>query len=61
MPVSLLDSELNIPGLYLFHDFVTAKEEEVFSSCMSLLNSLYIHMEFHKFCDVFATVLFPSS
>ncbi|KAM5573817.1 alkylated DNA repair protein ALKBH8 [Rosa sericea] len=26
--VSLLDSELNIPGLYLFHDFVTAKEEE---------------------------------
>lgn len=63
MPVSLLDSELNIPGLYLFHDFVTAKEEEVFSSCnpMSLLNSLYIHMEFHKFCDVFATVLCPSS
>lgn len=49
MPVSLLDSELNIPGLYLFHDFVTAKEEEVFSSCnpMSLLNSSYIRMEFH--------------
>ncbi|KAK9928326.1 hypothetical protein M0R45_025469 [Rubus argutus] len=28
VPVSLLDSELNIPGLYLFHDFVTANEEE---------------------------------
>ncbi|XP_004300541.1 PREDICTED: alkylated DNA repair protein alkB homolog 8-like [Fragaria vesca subsp. vesca] len=26
--VSLLHSELKIPGLYLFHDFVTAKEEE---------------------------------
>ncbi|XP_050153082.1 alkylated DNA repair protein ALKBH8 homolog isoform X1 [Malus sylvestris] len=28
VPVSLLASDLNIPGLYLFHDFVTAKEEE---------------------------------
>ncbi|CAL9028557.1 unnamed protein product [Prunus brigantina] len=28
--VSLLASELNIPGLYLMHDFVTAKEEEEF-------------------------------
>lgn len=30
VPVSLLASELNIPGLYLMHDFVTAKEEEEF-------------------------------
>ncbi|XP_057466664.1 alkylated DNA repair protein ALKBH8 homolog [Actinidia eriantha] len=28
IPVSLVASELNIPGLYLWHDFVTAKEEE---------------------------------
>ncbi|XP_057963933.1 alkylated DNA repair protein ALKBH8 homolog isoform X2 [Malania oleifera] len=27
VPVSLLASELNIPGLYLLHDFVTAEEE----------------------------------
>lgn len=27
--VSLSASELDIPGLYLLHDFVTAKEEEV--------------------------------
>uniref|UniRef100_A0A5B7AMY2 RRM domain-containing protein n=1 Tax=Davidia involucrata TaxID=16924 RepID=A0A5B7AMY2_DAVIN len=28
VPVSLVASELNIPGIYLLHDFVTAKEEE---------------------------------
>ncbi|XP_059641446.1 alkylated DNA repair protein ALKBH8 homolog isoform X2 [Cornus florida] len=28
VPVSLVASELNIPGVYLLHDFVTAKEEE---------------------------------
>lgn len=28
VPVSLIASDLNIPGLYLFHDFVSAKEEE---------------------------------
>ncbi|KAJ9707667.1 hypothetical protein PVL29_002624 [Vitis rotundifolia] len=28
VPVSLVDSELNIPGIYLLHDFVSAKEEE---------------------------------
>ncbi|KAA8521052.1 hypothetical protein F0562_011795 [Nyssa sinensis] len=28
VPVSLEASELNIPGVYLLHDFVTAKEEE---------------------------------
>lgn len=39
--VSLLDSELNIPGLYLFHDFVTAEEEEVFVSCICFIK-LYI-------------------
>ncbi|KAJ4950745.1 hypothetical protein NE237_027577 [Protea cynaroides] len=26
--VCLLDSELGIPGIYLFHDFITTKEEE---------------------------------
>lgn len=29
VPVSLTASELNIPGLYLLHDFVSCKEEEV--------------------------------
>ncbi|XVE57264.1 hypothetical protein DITRI_Ditri04bG0077700 [Diplodiscus trichospermus] len=28
VPVSLIASDLNIPGLYLFHDFISAKEEE---------------------------------
>ena len=28
-PVSLMASELNIPGLYLFHDFVTLQQEQV--------------------------------
>ncbi|XAR70765.1 tRNA (carboxymethyluridine(34)-5-O)-methyltransferase [Bertholletia excelsa] len=28
IPVSLVASELDIPGLYLWHDFVTASEEE---------------------------------
>ncbi|KAL5550640.1 hypothetical protein UlMin_000816 [Ulmus minor] len=28
IPVSLMASELNIPGLYLLHDFVSVKEEE---------------------------------
>lgn len=27
-PVSLMASELNIPGLYLFHDFVTLQQEQ---------------------------------
>ena len=29
LPVSLMTSELNIPGLYLFHDFVTLQQEPV--------------------------------
>lgn len=29
VPVSLVASDLNLPGLYLLHDFVNAKEEEV--------------------------------
>ncbi|KAL6973681.1 Extra-large guanine nucleotide-binding protein 3 [Sarracenia purpurea var. burkii] len=29
IPASLVASELNIPGLYLWHDFITATEEEV--------------------------------
>lgn len=28
-PVALVASEVNIPGLYLWHDFITATEEEV--------------------------------
>lgn len=38
VPVSLLASDLNIPGLYLFHDFVTATEEEVFIPCPRTLS-----------------------
>jgi len=29
IPVSLLDSEVNIPGLYLVHDFLSPQEEKV--------------------------------
>jgi alkylated DNA repair protein alkB family protein 8 len=29
VPVSLIDSELNIPGLFLLPDFVTVAEEQV--------------------------------
>jgi alkylated DNA repair protein alkB family protein 8 len=28
--VSMTTSDLNIPGIYLVHDFVSAKEEEVY-------------------------------
>ncbi|OMO93721.1 Oxoglutarate/iron-dependent dioxygenase [Corchorus olitorius] len=28
VPVALMASDLNIPGLYLFHDFITAEEEK---------------------------------
>jgi hypothetical protein len=28
--VSMTASELNIPGIYLVHDFISAKEEEVY-------------------------------
>jgi hypothetical protein len=35
--------DLNIPGLYLLHDFVSPKEEEVrsFVICSSTLSMLY--------------------
>ena len=67
--VALLDSELNIPGLYLFHDFITVQEEEVFGSCDPfvptwLFITLYCWVQFHhvlcvvwKFY-VFATLVF---
>lgn len=29
LPVSITASDLSIPGIYLVHDFITAKEEEV--------------------------------
>jgi len=29
VPVSITASEVSIPGLYLVHDFISAKEEEV--------------------------------
>lgn len=31
VPVSLVDSELNIPGLFLLPDFVSVEEEQVHS------------------------------
>jgi alkylated DNA repair protein alkB homolog 8 len=30
VPVSMTASDLNIPGLYLVHDFVSATEEKVY-------------------------------
>lgn len=30
VPVSMTASDLNIPGLYLLHDFISATEEEVY-------------------------------
>ncbi|KAL6961748.1 hypothetical protein U1Q18_047985 [Sarracenia purpurea var. burkii] len=38
IPASLVASELNIPGLYLWHDFITATEEE--PECSVLLDAL---------------------
>lgn len=29
VPVSIFASEVSLPGLYLIHDFISAKEEEV--------------------------------
>ena len=35
--MSLVASNLNIPGLYLLHDFVSTKEEEVRNYCLLYL------------------------
>lgn len=36
VPISMTASDLNIPGIYLVHDFVSAKEEEVYWSFPSM-------------------------
>lgn len=55
--VSVTDSDLNIPGIYLVHDFVSAKEEQVYHSFPST-SVLLLHCFAYHICIFLALLCF---